>query len=114
MYGSVDVILFTDKSVYLSDKTMALDVAYSDIENVIFKNGSRGVFQVCTADGKKHELSNTPSWYPRVRLDSLRLFLLVMARLFGHKKYFFTGTEQSILKKAKLRLLGNKSILKFL
>jgi len=114
MYGSVDIILLTDKSVYLSDKTMALDVAYSDIESVIFKNGSRGVFQVCTADGKKHELPNTPSWYPRVRLDSLRLFLLVMARLFGHKKYCFTSTEQTILKEAKLHLLGNKSILKFL
>ena len=113
-YGSTDIMLFTDKRGYLVDKNTSIDVCYSDIEDVTFQTGTDFFFRIYTSDGQVHELYRVSDWTPRVRLDILRLFLLVMARLFGYCQYSFTDREKAILKDVKLRSLGQKSILEYL
>ena len=113
-YGSTDIMLFTDKRGYLVDKNTSIDVCYSDIEDVTFQTGTDFFFRIYTSDGQVHELYRVSDWTPRVRLDILRLFLLVMARLFGYCQYSFTDREKVILKDVKLRSLGQKSILEYI
>ena len=113
-YGSTDIMLFTDKRGYLVDKNTSIDVCYSDIEDVTFQTGTDFFFRIYTSDGQVHELYRVSDWTPRVRLDILRLFLLVMARLFGYCQYSFTDREKAILKDVKLRSLGQKSILEYI
>ena len=113
-YGSTDIMLFTDKRGYLVDKNTSIDVCYSDIEDVTFQTGKDFFFRIYTSDGQVHELYRVSDWTPRVRLDILRLFLLVMARLFGYCQYSFTDREKAILKDVKLRSLGQKSILEYI
>ena len=113
-YGSTDIMLFTDKRGYLVDKNTSIDVCYSDIEDVTFQTGTDFFFRIYTSDGQVHELYRVSDWTPRVRLDILRLFLLVMARLFGYCQYSFTNREKAILKDVKLRSLGQKSILEYI
>ena len=113
-YGSTDIMLFTDKRGYLVDKNTSIDVCYSDIEDVTFQTGTDFFFRIYTSDGQVHELYRVSDWTPRVRLDILRLFFLVMARLFGYCQYSFTDREKNILKDVKLRSLGRKSILEYL
>ena len=113
-YGSTDIMLFTDKRGYLVDKNTSIDVCYSDIEDVTFQTGTDFFFRIYTTDGQVHELYRVSDWTPRVRLDILRLFLLVMARLFGYCQYSFTDREKAILKDVKLRSLGQKSILEYI
>ena len=113
-YGSTDIMLFTDKRGYLVDKNTSIDVCYSDIEDVTFQTGKDFFFRIYTSDGQVHELYRVSDWTPRVRLDILRLFFLVMARLFGYCQYSFTDREKNILKDVKLRSLGQKSILEYI
>ena len=113
-YGSTNIMLFTDKRGYLVDKNTSIDVCYSDIEDVTFQTGTDFFFRIYTSDGQVHELYRVSDWTPRVRLDILRLFLLVMARLFGYCQYSFTDREKAILKDVKLRSLGQKSILEYI
>lgn len=113
-YGSTDIMLFTDKRGYLVDKNTSINVCYSDIEDVTFQTGTDFFFRIYTSDGQVHELYRVSDWTPRVRLDILRLFLLVMARLFGYCQYSFTDREKAILKDVKLRSLGQKSILEYI
>ena len=113
-YGSTDIMLFTDKRGYFVDKNTSIDVCYSDIEDVTFQTGTDFFFRIYTSDGQVHELYRVSDWTPRVRLDILRLFLLVMARLFGYCQYSFTDREKAILKDVKLRSLGQKSILEYI
>ena len=113
-YGSTDIMLFTDKRGYFVDKNTSIDVCYSDIEDVTFQTGTDFFFRIYTTDGQVHELYRVSDWTPRVRLDILRLFLLVMARLFGYCQYSFTDREKAILKDVKLRSLGQKSILEYI
>ena len=113
-YGSTDIMLFTDKRGYLVDKNTSIDVCYSDIEDDTFQTGTDFFFRIYTSDGQVHELYRVSDWTPRVRLDILRLFLLVMARLFGYCQYSFTDREKAILKDVKLRSLGQKSILEYI
>ena len=113
-YGSTDIMLFTDKRGYLVDKNTSIDVCYSDIEDVTFQTGTDFFFRIYTSDGQVHELYRVSDWTPRVRLDILRLFLLVMACLFGYCQYSFTDREKAILKDVKLRSLGQKSILEYI
>ena len=113
----VDIMLFTDKRLYLADKDTSIDVSYSDIEDVTyqkFQKETGGFFRIYTSEGKIHELYRVSDWSPRVRLDILRLFLLLMARLFGYCKYSFAERELAILKQATLRSLEHKSITEFL
>ena len=115
--GGVDIMLFTDKGLYLADKDTSIDVSYSDIEDVTyqkFQKETGGFFRIYTSDGKIHELYRVSDWSPRVRLDILRLFLLLMARLFGYCKYSFAERELAILKQATLRSLEHNSIIEFL
>lgn len=101
-------LLYEDKFAFVQQPR------YSDIEDVTFQTGTDFFFRIYTSDGQVHELYRVSDWTPRVRLDILRLFLLVMARLFGYCQYSFTDREKAVLKDVKLRSLGQKSILEYI
>lgn len=106
-----DVVLFTDKSVYISDYGNTFRISYSEIDTVRYE---KEVFQIYGRNGAIFSLGSVAKWNKQVRLDILRLFLLVVARIFGECTYQFTSGELAILQSFRLQELRDKSLTEFL
>jgi len=68
-----------------------------------------------TSNGKKEfDEVRAYLWDHYLGLNSIRLYLLVVAKIFGDCKYEFNDVETECLSKVRLEALGGKSILKYL
>ena len=114
-----EYLIFTNKSLIVREMVGGtwFNLYYGDIEKIVIskREYSRDLIYE-TKYIKKRELANNRSylWDQKVDLDSIRLYLLVVAKIFGDCKYEFNDVETEYLSKVRLEALGGKSILKYL
>ena len=112
---STKIIVFTDKSLYVADYNEPLiHVHYADITRVLFASNSMdSVFQIDTR-GATYQIKDARRWDECIGFFGVRLFLLVMSRVFGHSQYEFTESELYMLRQIRLDSLNDKYITEFL
>ena len=112
---STKIIVFTDKSLYVADYNEPLvHVHYEDITRVLFASNSMdSVFQIDTW-GATYQIKDARRWDECIGFFGVRLFLLVMARIFGSSKYEFTESELYMLSQIRLDSLNDQYITELL
>ena len=112
---STKIIVFTDKSLYVADYNEPLiHVHYADITRVLFASNSMdSVFQIDTR-GATYQIKDARRWDECIGFFGVRLFLLVMAHIFGSYKYEFTESELYMLSQVRLDSLNDQYITEFL
>ena len=112
---STKIIVFTDKSLYVADYNEPLiHVHYADITRVLFASNSMdSVFQIDTR-GATDQIKDARRWDECIGFFGVRLFLLVMAHIFGSCQYEFTESERYMLRQIRLDSLNDKYITEFL
>ena len=112
---STKIIVFTDKSLYVADYNEPLiHVHYADITRVLFASNSMdSVFQIDTR-GATYQIKDARRWDECIGFFGVRLFLLVMAHIFGRSQYGFTESERYMLSQIRLDSLNDKYITEFL
>ena len=87
---------------------------YADIMRVLFASNSMdSVFQIDTW-GEMYQIKDARRWNECIGFFGVRLFLLVMARIFGRSKYEFTESELYILSQIRLDSLNDQYITELL
>ena len=112
---STKIIVFTDQSLYVADYNEPLiHVHYADITRVLFASNSMdSVFQIDTWR-ETYQIKDARRWDECIGFFGMRLFLLVMARIFGSSKYEFTESELYMLRQIRLDSLNDRYITEFL
>ena len=112
---STKIIVFTDKSLYVADYNEPLvHVHYEDITRVLFASNSMdSVFQIDTW-GTTFQIKDARRWDECIGFFGVRLFLLVMSRIFGRSKYEFTESELYMLSQIRLDSLNDQYITELL
>jgi len=112
---STKIIVFTDKSLYVADYNEPLiHVHYADITRVLFASNSMdSVFQIDTW-GATYQIKDARRWDECIGFFGVRLFLLVMARIFGRSQYEFTENERHMFRQIRLDSLNDRYITEFL
>jgi len=112
---STRILVFTDQSLYVADYNEPLIHArYADITRVLFASNSMdSVFQIDTWGGT-YQIKDARRWDECIGFFGVRLFLLVMARIFGSSKYEFTESELYMLSQVRLDSLNDQYITEFL
>ena len=112
---STRILVFTDRSLYVTDYNEPLiHVRYTDITRVLFASNSMdSVFQIDTW-GETYQLKDARRWDECIGFFGMRLFLLVMARIFGSSKYEFTESELYMLSQIRLDSLNDQYITELL
>ena len=87
---------------------------YADIIRVLFaSNSTDRVFQIDTQDGS-YQCKDVKLWDECIGFFGVRLFLLIMARIFGSSQYKFTESELYMLSQVRLDSLNDKYITELL
>ena len=112
---STKIIVFTDQSLYVADYNEPLiHVHYADITRVLFASNSMdSAFQIDTR-GATYQIKDARRWDECIGFFGVRLFLLVMAHIFGSSKYEFTESELYMLSQIRLDSLNDRYITEFL
>ena len=112
---SMMAIVFTDRALYVADYNEPLiHVRYADIIRVLFaSNSTDRVFQIDTQGGS-YQCKDVKLWDECIGLFGVRLFLLIMARIFGSSQYKFTESELYMLSQIRLDSLNDKYITELL
>ena len=112
---SMMAIVFTDRSLYVADYNEPLiHMRYADITRVLFASSSTDrVFQIDTQDGS-YQCKDVKLWDECIGFFGVRLFLLIMARIFGSSQYKFTESELYLLSQVRLDSLNDQYITEFL
>ncbi|MBF1693820.1 hypothetical protein [Selenomonas sp.] len=112
---SMMAIVFTDRSLYVADYNEPLiHMRYADITRVLFASSSTDrVFQIDTQDGS-YQCKDVKLWDECIGFFGVRLFLLIMARIFGSSQYKFTESELYMLSQVRLDSLNDKYITELL
>ena len=112
---SMMAIVFTDRSLYVADYNEPLiHMRYADITRVLFASSSTDrVFQIDTQDGS-YQCKDVKLWDECIGFFGVRLFLLIMARIFGSSQYKFTESELYMLSQVRLDSLNDQYITEFL
>ena len=112
---STRILVFTDQSLYVADYNEPLIHArYADITRVLFASNSMdSVFQIDTWGGT-YQIKDARRWDECIGFFGVRLFLLVMAHIFGSSKYEFTESELYMLSQVRLDSLNDQYITEFL
>ena len=76
-------------------------------------NSMDSVFQIDTWGGT-YQIKDARRWDECIGFFGVRLFLLVMARIFGSSKYEFTESELYMLSQVRLDSLNDQYITEFL
>ena len=112
---SMMAIVFTDRALYVADYNEPLiHVRYADITRVLFaSNSTDRVFQIDTQGGS-YQCKDVKLWDECIGFFGVRLFLLIMARIFGSSQYKFTESELYLLSQVRLDSLNDQYITEFL
>ena len=112
---SMMAIVFTDRALYVADYNEPLiHVCYADIIRVLFaSNSTDRVFQIDTQGGS-YQCKDVKLWDECIGVFGVRLFLLIMARIFGSTPYKFTESELYMLSQVRLDSLNDQYITEFL
>ena len=112
---STKIIVFTDQSLYVADYNEPLiHVHYADITRVLFASNSMdSVFQIDTWR-EAYQIKDTRRWDECIGFFGMRLFLLVMAHIFGRSQYEFTENERHMFRQIRLDSLNDRYITEFL
>ena len=112
---SMMAIVFTDRALYVADYNEPLiHVRYADIIRVLFaSNLMDRVFQIDTQGGS-YQCKDVKLWDECIGFFGVRLFLLIMARIFGSSQYKFTESELYMLSQVRLDSLNDQYITEFL
>ena len=87
---------------------------YADIIRVLFaSNSTDRVFQIDTQGGS-YQCKDVKLWDECIEFFGVRLFLLIMARIFGSSQYKFTESELYMLSQVRLDSLNDQYITEFL
>ena len=76
-------------------------------------NSMDSVFQIDTW-GETYQIKDAKRWDECIGFFGVRLFLLVMAHIFGSSKYEFTESELYMLRQIRLDSLKDQYITEFL
>lgn len=115
LFLSTRILVFTDRSLYVADYNEPLIHArYADITRVLFASNSMdSVFQIDTWR-ETYQIKDARRWDECIGFFGVRLFLLVMARIFGRSKYEFTESELYMLSQIRLDSLNDQYITELL
>ncbi|WP_026767434.1 tetratricopeptide repeat protein [Selenomonas ruminantium] len=110
---SCQYIVFTTKRVYVQDEDGNLHYCpYSIIKDVILENENKLYCKL--EDESTWWLPDSKKWINEIGGHSMRMFLLIMGKIFGECEYNFSMNEITMLSKVKLESLGGKSILEYM
>lgn len=108
-----EYIVFTDKAVYFQDDNMSAYCRdYSTIEDVVTISNDN--FQIVQNNGEIFDVPGAAHWNEKLGRHNIRLFLLVVAKVFGNCQYEFTDQELAKLDVATLESLNGRSVLHYL
>ena len=117
-YGAADeYLIFTNAGLWVREKNGKwFNLFYDMIKNVLITEKHNLDLVYETKDGLKRKLAYDRSyiWNNKIGLDGIRLYLLVVAKIFGDCKYVFNDNEKECLSKVRLESLYGKYILDFL
>ena len=112
--SSRNVLLLTNKSLYLSVSEKIRSFSYKNIDTIDSVNRDAESLYIRMTKGANQNLVIPSPWKSYIPMDKFRLFLLVAARLLGKSTYEFTKSERDILSEVKLEALDHKSVTELL
>lgn len=115
LWLDTEYLLFTGEYMLIRDAQGKIKtIRYDEINNVSIVGTVFDDLKYELKDNKIEELHNSNLWNLKVGLDSIRLFLLLSAKIFGACNYAFTSKEMAKLSKIKLESLNEGNILDYL
>ena len=110
-----EYLLFTDEYMLIRDAQGRIKIIrYNELNNVYVEGLVFDDLKYELKYGKIEELHNSTTWDLKVGLKSIRLFLLLAAKILGSCDYTFTSEEMSKLSKVKLESLNGGNIIDYL